>query len=279
FQTYEDSANPALGKTRTAKLREELARRGLDGFLIPRADEHQGEYVPPHAERLRRLTRFNGSASIATSPKAERACFVDGRYTLQVRTQVDLGTFEARHLIEEPPARWIEENLPKGGKLAYDPWLHTLDGVARLRAAAEKAGGALVPVETNPLDAVWDDQPPPPLAEVRPHPVEYAGEPASEKIHRIAADLGASGVNTAVLAMRDALAWVFSIRGAGGPHTPRPLSFALLHEDGDAELSIDERKLGAAVRAHLGNIGTLHPREALGDALEALGRTKKAVLG
>jgi Xaa-Pro aminopeptidase len=278
FQTYEDSANPALGKTRTAKLREELARRGLDGFLIPRADEHQGEYVPPHAERLRWLTGFNGSAGMAIVLKDKAAIFVDGRYTLQVRTQVDLGTFEARHLIEEPPARWIEENLPKGGKLAYDPWLHTLDGVARLRAAAEKAGGALVPVETNPLDAVWDDQPPPPLAEVRPHPVEYAGEPASEKIHRIAADLGASGVNTAVLTMPDSIAWVFNIRGADVPHTPLPLSFALLHEDGHADLFIDERKLGAEVRAHLGNIVTLHPREALGDALEALGRTKKTVL-
>lgn len=278
FQTYEDSANPALGKARTAKLREELARRGLDGFLIPRADEHQGEYVPPHAERLRWLTGFNGSAGMAIVLKDKAAIFVDGRYTLQVRTQVDLDTFETRHLIEEPATRWIEEHLPKGGKLAYDPWLHTLDGVARLRAAAEKAGGELVPVETNPLDAVWDDQPPPPLAEVRPHPIEFAGEPASEKIRRIAGDLSASGINTAVLTMPDSIAWAFNIRGADVPHTPLPLSFALLHENGHADLFVDERKLGPEVRAHLGNIVTLHPREALGDALEALGHTKKTVL-
>lgn len=278
FQTYEDSANPALGKARTAKLREELARRGLDGFLIPRADEHQGEYVPPHAERLRWLTGFNGSAGMAIVLKDKAAIFVDGRYTLQVRTQVDLDTFETRHLIEEPATRWIEEHLPKGGKLAYDPWLHTLDGVARLRAAAEKAGGELVPVETNPLDAVWDDQPPPPLAEVRPHPIEFAGEPASEKIRRIAADLSASGINTAVLTMPDSIAWAFNIRGADVPHTPLPLSFALLHENGHADLFVDERKLGPEVRAHLGNIVTLHPREALGDTLEALGRAKKVVL-
>ncbi|MFA7638532.1 MAG: aminopeptidase P family protein [Parvibaculum sp.] len=278
FQTYEDSANPALGKARTAKLREELARRGLDGFLIPRADEHQGEYVPPHAERLRWLTGFNGSAGMAIVLKDKAAIFVDGRYTLQVRTQVDLDTFETRHLIEEPATRWIEEHLPKGSKLAYDPWLHTLDGVARLRAAAERAGGELVPVETNPLDAVWDDQPPPPLAEVRPHPIEFAGEPASEKIRRIAADLSASGINTAVLTMPDSIAWAFNIRGADVPHTPLPLSFALLHENGHADLFVDERKLGPEVRAHLGNIVTLHPREALGDALEALGHTKETVL-
>ncbi|MAU59902.1 aminopeptidase P family protein [Parvibaculum sp.] len=278
FQTYEDSANPALGIERAAKLREELRRRGLDGFLIPRADEHQGEYVPPHAERLRWLTGFNGSAGMAIVLKDKAAIFVDGRYTLQVRGQVDLDTFEAKHLMEEPPTRWIEENLPKGAKLAYDPWLHTIDAVARLRAAAERAGGTLVPVDTNPLDAVWDDQPEPPVAKVNPHGLEYAGEPAAEKIRRIAADLMVSDADTAVLTMPDSIAWLFNIRGQDVPHTPLPLSFALLHEDGHAELFIDERKLDDAARAHLGNIVTVHPREALGGRLDELGQAKKTVL-
>ncbi|MDZ4380005.1 MAG: aminopeptidase P family protein [Parvibaculum sp.] len=278
FQTYEDSANPALGKTRAAMLREELGRRGLDGFLIPRADEHQGEYVPPHAERLRWLTGFNGSAGMAVVLKDKAAIFVDGRYTLQVRTQVDLDTFEAKHLMDEPPARWIEENLPKGAKLAYDPWLHTIDAVARLRKAAEKAGGTLVPVGTNPLDAVWEDQPEPPAAKVHPHAIEYAGEPAADKIRRLASDLMSGDADTAVLTMPDSIAWAFNIRGSDVPHTPLPLSFALLHEDGHADLFIDERKLDDAARAHLGNIVTVHPRDALGGALDALGAAKKTVL-
>lgn len=278
FQTYEDSANPALGKTRAAKLREELGRRGLDGFLIPRADEHQGEYVPPHAERLRWLTGFNGSAGMAVVLKDKAAIFVDGRYTLQVRSQVDLDTFEPKHLMDEPPARWIEENLPKGAKLAYDPWLHTIDAVARLRKAAEKAGGTLVPVGTNPLDAVWEDQPEPPVAKVHPHALEYAGEPAADKIRRLAGDLMSGDADTAVLTMPDSIAWAFNIRGNDVPHTPLPLSFALLHEDGHADLFIDERKLDDAARAHLGNIVTVHPKDALGGALDALGQAKKTVL-
>jgi len=278
FQTYEDSANPALGVERAAKLRAELGRRNLDGFLIPRADEHQGEYVPPHAERLRWLTGFNGSAGMAVVLKDKAAIFVDGRYTLQVRSQVDLDTFEAKHLMDEPPTRWIEENLPKDAKLAYDPWLHTIDAVARLRKAAEAAGGTLVPVDTNPLDAVWDDQPEPPVAKVRPHPIEYAGEPAAEKIRRIASDLMSGDADTAVLTMPDSIAWLFNIRGSDVPHTPLPLSFALLHEDGHAELFIDERKLDGEVRAHLGNVVTLRPRDELGPALDTLGQAGKTVL-
>ncbi|MEQ8326592.1 aminopeptidase P family protein [Parvibaculum sp.] len=278
FQTYEDSANPALGIERAAKLRAELARRGLDGFLIPRSDEHQGEYVPAHAERLRWLTGFSGSAGMAIVMLDKAAIFVDGRYTLQVRGQVDLDTFEAKHLMDEPPSRWIEENLPKGAKLAYDPWLHTIDAVARFRKAAEKAGGTLVPVDTNPLDAVWDDQPEPPVAKIVPHPIEFAGEPAADKIRRLASDLMSGDADTAVLTMPDSIAWAFNIRGNDVPHTPLPLSFALLHEDGHAELFIDERKLDDQARAHLGNIVTVRPRGDLGGALDELGQAKKTVL-
>jgi len=278
FQTYEDSANPALGIERAAKLRAELARRGLDGFLIPRSDEHQGEYVPAHAERLRWLTGFSGSAGMAIVMLDKAAIFVDGRYTLQVRGQVDLDTFEAKHLMDEPPSRWIEENLPKGAKLAYDPWLHTIDAVARFRKAAEKAGGTLVPVDTNPLDAVWDDQPEPPVAKIVPHPIEFAGEPAADKIRRLARDLMSGDADTAVLTLPDSIAWAFNIRGNDVPHTPLPLSFALLHEDGHAELFIDERKLDDQARAHLGNIVTVRPRGDLGGALDELGQAKKTVL-
>ena len=278
FQTYDDVANPALGPERAAKLREELKRRGLDGFLIPRADEHQGEYVPPHAERLRWLTGFSGSAGLAVVLIDKAAIFVDGRYTLQVRSQVDVGTFEPKHLIEEPATRWIEQNLPKGAKLAYDPWLHTIDQVARFKAAAEKAGASFVPVESNPLDAVWEDQPEPPTAQVVPHPLDYAGEPAADKVKRLTEELMNSDVGAAVLTMPDSIAWAFNIRGQDVSHTPLPLSFAILHEDGHAELFVDERKIGDETRAHLGNIVSIRPREELGPALDELGAKKAKVL-
>lgn len=275
FQTFDDTANPALGIDRAAKLRAELKRRGLDGFLIPRADEHQGEYVPPHAERLRWLTGFNGSAGLAIVLMDKAAIFIDGRYTLQVRAQVDIDTFVPQHLIEEPPSRWIEENLPKGARLAYDPWLHTIDAVRRLSQAAEKAGGQLVPVDANPLDTIWLDQPDPPTAKVVPHPLAHAGEPAADKIKRLASELMSTDADAAMLTMPDSIAWLLNIRGADVPHTPLPLSFALLHEDGHAELFIDDRKLDDAARAHLGNVVSIRPREDLGKALDELGQQKK----
>ncbi|HEX7775731.1 MAG TPA: aminopeptidase P family protein [Parvibaculum sp.] len=276
FQTFDDTANPALGAERAERLRGELKRRGLDGFLVPRSDEHQGEYVPPHAERLRWLTGFSGSAGMAIVLLDKAAIFVDGRYTLQVRAQTDVATFEPKHLIEEPPARWIEDNLPKGAKLAYDPWLHTVDAVARYAAAAEKAGATLVPIDSNPLDAVWSDQPEPPTAPVEPHPIEYAGEPASEKLKRVSKSL--DGAAAAVLTMPDSIAWAFNIRGGDVSHSPLPLSFALLHADGHAELFIDERKIGDKARAHLGNIVSIRPQSDLAAALDELGSKKATVL-
>ncbi len=278
FQTFDDTADPALGIERAKRLREELKKRGLDGFLIPRSDEHQGEYVPPHAERLHWLTGFTGSAGMAVVLLDKAAIFVDGRYTLQVRNQVDVASFEPKSLIDEPPVRWIEQNLTKGAKLAYDPWLHTVDAVARYKAAAEKAGASLVPVESNPLDAVWADQPEPPTAPVLPHALEFAGEPAADKIRRIANGLMSDDVNAVVLTMPDSIAWAFNIRGSDVPHTPLPLAFAILHEDGRADLFIDERKLGPEARAHLKPLAFIHPRGKLLAALDELGQRKATVL-
>ncbi|MGV8996712.1 MAG: aminopeptidase P family protein [Parvibaculaceae bacterium] len=276
FQTYDDTANPALGAERATRLRDELRARGLDGFLIPRADEHQGEYVPPHAERLRWLTGFSGSAGLAIVLLDKAAIFIDGRYTLQVRGQTDIKVFDPKHLIEEPPSQWVEANLPKGAKLAYDPWLHTIDAVARLKVAAEKAGGTLVAVHSNPLDAVWSDQPPPPAALIAPHDLKYAGEPAADKLKRISASLDSA--DAAMLTMPDSIAWAFNIRGNDVGHTPLPLSFALIHADGHADLFINPEKVDDKARAHLGNIVTLRDRDELGAALDTLGKDKKTVL-
>ena len=278
FQIFDDIADPSLGTERARRLREELRRRGLDGFLIPRADEHQGEYVPANAERLRWLTGFSGSAGMAILLLDKAAIFVDGRYTLQVRDQVDVATFEPKHLIEEPPVRWIEQNLVKDAKLGYDPWLHTVDAVARLKAAVEKAGATLVAVEDNPLDAVWADRPDAPAAPVEPYPLEFAGEPAADKIKRLANALMNDDVSAVVLTMPDSVAWVFNIRGSDVPHTPLPLSFAILYEDDRADLFIDERKVGPEARAHLKPIATIHPRGKLAAALDELGQRKATVL-
>src|SRR5450432_2585199 len=169
FQTYDDTSDAATCAPRLAALRAELARRGLDGFVVPHSDEHMGEYLPAHAERLAWLTAFTGSAGAAVVLKDKAAVFVDGRYTLQVRNQTDTGLFEPRDLVAEGPQGWIPDHLQRGAKLGYDPWLHTAHAVAGLRQAAERAGGTLVACDSNPIDAVWKDQPPPPVTPAVPH--------------------------------------------------------------------------------------------------------------
>src|SRR6201996_4209240 len=164
FQTYDDRSDAATVAPRLAALRAELARRGLDGFVVPHSDEYQSEYLPEYHERLAWLTAFTGSAGAAAVLMDKAAVFVDGRYTLQIRQQTDTSLFEPRDLVEEGPAGWIAHALPKGAKLGYDPWLHTQGAVEHLHAAAEKAGGTLVALDSNPIDAVWDDQPAAPTA-------------------------------------------------------------------------------------------------------------------
>lgn len=271
FQTYDDVADPTLGAGRAAKLRAELKARGLDGFIIPRADEHQGEYVPPHAERLRWLTGFSGSAGLAIVLQDKAAIFIDGRYTLQVRYQVDIDVFEPQSLMGMPPAQWVEENLLAGAKLAYDPWLHTVESVERLKQATDKAGGQLVAVEDNIVDAVWDDQPEAPKAPVEPHDLAYAGAPAAEKLATITSELQSSDADAAIVTMPDSIAWLFNIRGGDVAHSPLPLSFAIVYEEGHAELFVHEDKISAKTRAHLGNVVTLLPPEEFGPILDKLG--------
>ena len=168
-ETRQAERSPAMNagaeissEERLNRLRAVLAERGVDGLILPRADEHQGEYLPPRAERLAWLTGFTGSAGVVVVLKDKAAVFTDGRYTLAIREQVDLSLYETLHVITDTPAKWIEDNLGAGGRLGYDPWLHTLSGVERLEKAAEKAGGALVALDENPIDAIWEDQPPPP---------------------------------------------------------------------------------------------------------------------
>ncbi|MBV8889960.1 MAG: aminopeptidase P family protein [Alphaproteobacteria bacterium] len=259
---------------RLARLRRELAGRGLDGFIVPRADEHQGEYVPPRGQRLAWLTGFTGSAGLAivlTGRAGDRAAlFVDGRYTLQAAAQVDAGLFEIRHLVEEPPPHWLGQALPAGSAVGYDPWLHTPQEVGRFRVAAEQAGASLQSLARNPLDRVWDDRPAAPLAPALPHPEVFAGESAASKRARLGQTLAAEGVEAAVLTMPESIAWLLNIRGGDVPHTPLPLSFAILRRDGQVDLFIDPRKLVPGLDKHLGNAVAIAPPERLGPALDAL---------
>src|ERR1700730_7849291 len=256
--------------TRLDRLRRELAAQELDGFIVPRADEHQGEYVPSRGQRLAWLTGFTGSAGLAIVLRDRAALFVDGRYTLQVAAQIDTGSFEIPHRGEEPPTQWLATALKKGGVLGYDPWLHTPHEVERFRGAAEKAGAELRAVQGNPLDKFWPGQPAAPIAPVVPHPEQFSGESAESKRTRLGCALQQEGVAAVVLTLAQSIAWLLNIRGGGVPHPPLPLSFAILRQDGSVSLFIDRRKLVPGLERHLGNAVTVLPPEQLGPALDAL---------
>lgn len=262
---------------RIARLRDELLSRGLSGFVVPRADEHQGEYVPACAQRLAWLTGFTGSAGLAVVLIEAGAVFTDGRYTLQVNEEIPRELLEAHHITENPPAVWIGHRLGAGGRLGYDPRLHTKGEVARLADACERAGGSLVAVEDNPVDAVWPDRPPAPLAPVVPHDIAHAGKSGAAKRQEIAEELERARVDAAVLTAPDSIAWLLNVRGGDVEHTPLPLGFALLHADARVDLFIDRRKLVPGLDAHLGNGVAIEPPSALGPALERLGADGRRV--
>ncbi|CAO3443330.1 Xaa-Pro aminopeptidase (EC 3.4.11.9) [Azospirillum argentinense] len=263
---------------RIAALRGVLGRADLDGFIVPRGDEHQGEYVPPRAQRLAWLTGFTGSAGHAVVGRQRAAIFVDGRYTLQVQTEVSGDLYEYRHLVDDPLTEWAGEALPRGGRLGYDPWLHTAGWVERTRQQLERIGLSLVPCPDNPVDRVWTDQPPPPLAPVVAQDLVFAGDSAADKRARIAGDLARNGIGAVVLTQPDSIAWLLNLRGADVPCTPLPLSFAILKDDAQVDLFIDRRKLAPGVEAHLGNQVAVCAPDELGAALDGLGREGRKVM-
>jgi Xaa-Pro aminopeptidase len=277
FQTFEESGERGTSAGRVAALRAELKRRGLDGFIVPRADRHQGEYVPPSDERLVWLTGFSGSAGAAIVLADKAVIFVDGRYVLQVRDQIDTNIVAVEHLVDNPPDNWLEANLPKGAKFAYDPWLHTPDGADRLAKACAAAGATLVPAEPNPLDSVWADRPAPPLGAVVIHDLKFAGEGAAEKIARAQAEISKLKADAIVVSDPHNVAWTFNIRGADVSHTPLPLAFATVPKDGRPSLYVDGRKLSNEVRDYLEGFADVREPGALTDDLKALGASKASV--
>jgi Xaa-Pro aminopeptidase len=277
FQSFDKATNAATGAERLSRLRVELARRGLDGFIVPRADEHQGEYVPSSAERLAWLTSFTGSAGYAVVLADKAAVLVDGRYTLQVRDEVDLAQFTPVAIADTSLEAWIEANLPAGAKLGYDPWLHTADQVARLEKAAAAAGGEFVPVSSNPLDAVWSDRPPPPRAPAAVQPLAFAGEAAEDKIARAREALAKARAAALVISDPHNLAWLFNIRGGDVGHTPLVLAYAILPAEGRPTIFADPAKITDEVAAHLAPLADVAGADAFIGALEVVAKGGGAV--
>ncbi len=265
-----------LSTKRLAALRAELKRRDLTGFLVPLQDEHQGEWIPPHAQRLAWLTGFTGSAGVAVVLADRAAIFVDGRYTLQVRQQVDTDSFEPHHLVDDPPAAWVSANLGKG-RLGYDPWLHTPAGVDNFEKACRDAGGTLEACTDNPLDAVWPDRPAPPKTPAIAYPIDLAGETSASKRQRVGEALNDGKVDVAVLTAPDSIAWLLNIRGADLEFTPVTLSFALLHADSRVDWFVDLDKVSDTLSASLGNDVIVMPADELGPALTFLGEHGRRV--
>ena len=206
------------------------------------------------------------------------AVFTDGRYTLQIRDQVDGDAFEIRHVTEEPASDFIADALPEGGTLAYDPWLHTEGDVARWRSMAEARGGSLKPLEHNPIDALWADRPADPISPIVPHADAYTGESSADKRKRIGDAIEGAGADAAILSAPESIAWLFNVRGGDVPNTPLPLSFAVLDKDGTASLFAETRKIVSRTRVHLGNAVEVRSLAELDAGLAALGAGRKKVL-
>lgn len=277
LQTFDDNSERAHSAGRLAALRAELKRRGLDGFIVPRADRQQNEYVPPCEERLAWLTGFTGSAGAAIVLADRAVIFVDGRYVLQVRDQIDTAQFGVEHLVENPPDKWLAANLKSGARFGYDPWLHTADNAEKFAKAAASAGATLVPAEPNPIDSVWSDRPAPPLGHVVVHDLKFAGEGAAEKLARVQAELAKLKTDALIVSDPHNVAWAFNIRGADVAHTPLPLSFASVPKEGRAAIYIDGRKLSNEVRDYLESLADVREPGAFPDALKTLGAAKAAV--
>ncbi|MEO5611223.1 MAG: aminopeptidase P family protein [Sphingomicrobium sp.] len=262
---------------RLAALREQLKADRLDGFVVPLTDEHMSEYVGSYAQRLAWLTGFEGSAGSAVVLPEEAAIFVDGRYTLQVRSQVSADQWSYQSVPETSIAAWLTEHAPQGARIGYDPWLHSRDWVRQASEALASRGANLVPVKRNPIDAVWDDRPEASKAHLVVQPDQYAGKNAAEKRTDIADWLAKNHADAAVLSALDSIAWAFNVRGADVARTPVALAYAIVNADGTADLFVAGEKIGADVRQHLGNGVRLRERLAFEPALAALNGKTVAV--
>ena len=274
FQNFDDIADPSRSAERVARLRSGFEAAGIDGFLVPRADEHQGEYIPPSAARLEWLTGFSGSAGNAVVLADKAAILVDGRYTLQVRSQVDLAVFEPVSSVETSLAAYLKREAA-GKRIGFDPWLHTVAEIKSLEKALHGVGGSLVALTGNPIDRLWNDRPAPPKGRALVQPDDLAGKPAAEKLKMMAEAIGEAKADAAILTDPSSIAWAFNIRGADVAHTPLMLAFAILREKGRPTLFVDPDKLDDATRAHLQALADLAEPEAFEAAVKAAAKNRR----
>jgi len=274
FQTFEDLADGSAGPARLEALRGEMERAGLDGYIIPRADAHQNEYVPPGEERLAWLTGFTGSAGLVVVLRDQAALFVDGRYTLQAPAQVDACAFTVVPLAQARPEKWIETHLPRGARLGFDAWRTTLDGREKYAKAVAEAGGILVAVEADLIAPLWPDRPPEPLAPVRLLDLAIAGEETSAKLVKVREALGKDKLDAALISDPHATAWLFNIRGADVDHTPLPLAWSIVPAEGRPQIFIAHAKLSHEVRAALEAEADIHPVAGLDATLAAVAKDR-----
>ncbi|MDX2307572.1 MAG: aminopeptidase P family protein [Hyphomicrobium sp.] len=278
YQSFSAPSDPSTADPRVARLRDLMAKAGVDAYLVPRADEHQGEYVPPSAERLKWLTGFSGSAGLAAVATRKAALFVDGRYTVQAAQECDASLFDMPGLARAKLPEWLQSALPDGGVVGFDPWLHTGGEVTRLGAQLKAKGLKLRPLGPNLVDKAWGkDRPAPPKSPVSLHPIAAAGETAQSKLARVAKRVADDRQDALILTLPDSICWLFNIRGGDVAHNPVALAFALIHASGKAELFIDPDKLGKDVRQELETVAKILLPAKLQERLAALVAAGKRV--
>ena len=278
FQDFDGPRHGKADPSRLAGLRNALAEQKLAGLIVPHADEHQSEYLPPSAERLAWLTGFSGSAGLAIVLEKEAALFVDGRYTLQAESELDKDCFQSLPSAEITPSEWLKDRLKSGERIGIDSRLVTLAEARRFTAACREAGAELVLLDEGPLDDLWRDRPAPPLGKVFLQPLERAGESTEDKLAHISRLIGERKADALVLAATDSIAWIFNIRGADIAHDPVVLAHAILRREGRPTLFLDGRKLSNQVRSELERLTDIAEPASLTSALHSLGSSGARVV-
>jgi Xaa-Pro aminopeptidase len=269
FQDFTEHTDPARVAPRLALLRTEMSKSGLDGFLVPRADAHRGENVPPGEERLAFLTGFTGSAGIAAVTADTAALFVDGRYTLQAPAQTDTHAVIVLPQPPQNPLSWLIENLEPGAKIGFDPWLHSLGERKAMQKRLKAADMALVPT-ANLIDRIWTNRPGPPSSRIVVRSDAQSGATRPEKLARIAKEIEAAGADAAILTLPASICWLFNIRGNDIPNTPVTLAYAIVPAKGPATIFVQPEKIIPEVSGALDGVAVLAPRDRFDAALNSL---------
>ena len=255
---------------RLKQLRQLISSQGLDGYVIPRQDEFQGEYVAAYAERLNWISGFSGSWGVGVVLARKAALFVDGRYTVQVKAQVSAQQWQHQHLIDQPPTAWLKTNLKRGQKIGFDPMLFSIAETKRYAAACAEVGAKFVPVPFNLVDRIWEDQPTRPQGALFAQALAFAGRSVAQKLADLNAEMKKLRRNALLLTDPASVAWLFNLRGKDVPYTPVVLAYALVHDNGQAQIFIEPQRLPASARKALGRKVTAVPPAEFAKALKAL---------